>query len=520
MTNKRFKTAAVFSDNMVLQRGKNIKIFGTGIDCDKIEAEMGGEKSHTYIKDGKWLLELPPFNATAADENHTLTLTCHNGDKTEIRSFKNVAIGEVWLAGGQSNMEYELQNCENGKKILEKGVTSGNVRLRYYYTQKKCCINDEFLAEEEKTVWTEFNSDTAKCWSAAGYFFAQKISAELNVTVGIIGCNWGGTSASAWMSRSSLECDIDLKTYLDEYDKFVEGKTAEELNKAYAEYQEYQNVWNEKSRVFYSNNPEADWEECVAVCGENKYPGPHSPINPVSPTLLYTSMLKRIAPYTLAGIIYYQGESDDHKPNIYYKLLRGLIDLWREDFMNTELPFIPVQLPMHRYKADPDYKNWCLIREAQEKVFKTVKNTGMAVAIDCGEFNEIHPRNKKPIGERLALQALWFAYDKTNIKASAPMYKSHLVKDGGVVEISFINAEEGFTLTESDSPNGFEIAGADKVFIPAEIEIISDKIMLKAEAVPEPLYIRYLWTNYGDVRIFGKNELPLAPFRSNCNDDK
>ena len=209
-----------------------------------------------------------------------------------------------------------------------------------------------------------------------------------------------------------------------EHKKFNNIKTGQEI---YQEYIDYHTAWEKKSAEYYSTTENPTWGGCLEYCGENKYPGPLCPRNPFHATALYESMIKRVAPYTIAGFMYYQGESDDDRPQHYYKMLRGLITLWRDDWGDDELPFLIVQLPMHRYEADEDRKNWCLIREAQEKVFRTIKNTGLAVILDCGEFNEIHPKDKEQVGHRLYLQAMNLVYgDKETNAFSINEYNKDL----------------------------------------------------------------------------------------------
>lgn len=503
----QFQTAAVFSNDMVLQRDKNIPVFGYGNEGEEVIISILDKKAHARVINGRWTAYLPPMKAGGPYE---MTVTC----KDETITFYNVMIGEVWLAGGQSNMEFELQNCTGGRECLssDKGVN-----VRYYYTQKNCHIDEKFLADEKNTGWSEFSEESAKCWSAVGYFFAKELSQRLGVTVGIIGCNWGGTSASYWMSRESLERDIDTKEYLDDYDNAIAGKTWEELEKEYLDYVEYDRKWAEKSAAFYVEHPNGSWDECLAFCGPNLYPGPLCPLNPFHATALYDSMVKRVCPYGIRGFIYYQGETDDKRPKTYFKLFSALIRLWREDWGDDELPFLFVQLPMHRYVADPDFKNWCIIREAQTRVYKTIRNTGMAVITDCGEFNEIHPKDKKPVGHRLYLQAMYHVYGDRDIKADGPMYHSHIV-NGDKVIISFDNAD-GFKTT-GDINDSFEIAGADKKFITAKAVINPDNtITVTGDGIAEPVYVRYLWTNYKVPVIFGENGIPLSPFRTSRLDE-
>lgn len=502
-----FKVAAVFSDNMVLQREKNISVFGWGEEGQTVHVTLADTTVTTITKGNRWEAILPPRQAENGLE---MTILCE--DNKVI--FHNIAIGEVWLAGGQSNMEYELQNCKGGEDMLKNHK---NPNVRFYYTQKNSYMDENFFEMEENSGWQEFSETNAKAWSAVGYLFGRKLAAQLDVTVGIIGCNWGGTSASAWMSKESLEVDQDLNTYIEEYEKAIEGKSVEEQIHEYDEYTKYHADWEIRSAKCYEENPEISWNEVIEICGECQWPGPMNCKNPFRPAGLYECMLKRVLPYTLRGFIYYQGESDDHKPQMYYKLLSRMIQQWREDWRDLQLPFLLVQLPMHRYKGDADRKNWCKIREAQMETFQTIKNTGIAVIIDAGEFNEIHPKDKEPVGERLALQALHQVYKLIDEKeAFGPIYRSFEYKDGGM-EISFDYAHEGFEVR--GDVVGFEIAGEDKEFVNAEIEQRDNKIFVFSPSIKEPKYVRYLWTNYGDVSVFGSNKLPVAPFRTHKSDE-
>lgn len=494
---KSFEIARVFSNDMVLQRSKNINVFGTGTDGSIITAELCGKTARCTVKDGKWLLVLPPMEA---QKNVTLTVSC--GD--EAVTFRNVAIGEVWLAGGQSNMEYELQNCTGGKDALEKDSPD----VRFYYTLKLSIADESFAEKEREMGWCCFdNKQSAKAWSAVGYFFAKELSEKLGVTVGIIGCNWGGTSASAWMDRRYAQGETAV--YFEEYDAAIEGKSLEQLKQDYRDYQAYHTAWEKKSAEYYTTVENPHWDGCLEYCGPNLYPGPHSPLNPMSPGVLHESMIKRLAPYTLAGFIYYQGESDDHRPDMYYTLFTQLIRNWREDWQDDSLPFICAQLPMHRYSGDSDRKHWCLIREAQMRAFNTVKNMGIAVIIDCGEFNEIHPKDKLPVGHRFALQAMEQVYGGCE-GAYAPAIQRALWNDNDVT-LYFSHAEGGFEI--KGEPCGFEICGENGEFVPAQFCIDGEQITVSAEDVECPCAVRYLWTNYGDVPVYGKHGLPLAPFR-------
>lgn len=368
------------------------------------------------------------------------------------------------------------------------------------------------------------------------------------------------------MDVDTLARDRELNTYLTDYEAAIAGKTEEEQIAEYRAYEEYDRQWNERAAVCYAEDPTMSWEEVQRRCGQNKWPGPMGCINPFRPAGLYECMLKRVMPYTLRGFLYYQGESDDHKPHMYERLFRELIAKWREDWGDHHLPFLMVQLPMHRYAADPDYKHWCLIREAQMRVFETVKNTGIAVILDQGEFNEIHPKEKEVVGERLALQALWLVYGRCKKEAAfGPIFKEAIqhgrellvsfdfAQDGfsfrmdgvecakeqessalaqpGAVQPGCVGCVEGETFVSAHSgkergcalPAGFEIAGADLQYVPADVALDAkhaNVLRLSADGVECPVYARYCWTNYGEVNYFGKNGLPMAPFRTSRKEEE
>ncbi len=501
------KAAAVFSNNMVLQRGRNVAVWGECDSTGRVAAEINGITASAEAAAGKWSLELPPMEAGGPYEM-TLSL-----DGQEFAHYYNVMVGEVWLCGGQSNMELELQNEKNGKEELAK--LSADFPVRFYYTNKVGTV-EQAIEAEKHSGWGTADPEGSKAWSAVGYYFAKKLSAELGVTVGLIGCNWGGTSGTNWIDEEHILGNAELASYMDEFKKETEGKSLEQQKKEYDDYVEYDRQWNEKAQEVYKTEPKIGWQELQDKIGRNIWPGPRNSFNPFSPARMYESMLMRVCPYTLAGFLYYQGESDDHKPKAYYTLFTTLIRLWRERWGDDELPFILVQLPAFKYAADPDYKHWCLIREAQMRAFKTVKNTGIAVAIDCGEFDNIHPVDKHIVGERLCLQAEQLVYG-TCSDAFGPIYRSYTVK-GSTMALTFDHAENGFEV-KGGNITGFELAGADKKFYPADAEIQGSLITICADEVSEPVYARYAWGNFPEYSVFGKNGIPMAPFRTSMNDE-
>lgn len=500
--------APVFTDNMVLQRDKKIKLWGKASPDSRISITLGNTSADT-VSDGTgaWSLELAPM--PAADG---LTLTASDG--VSDVTLANIAVGEVWLAGGQSNMEFELSKCTDWERVQAAPCS----KVRFFYTPKHDFEDEAYFEDWEKAEWQLTDSAHFGTWSAVGYIFAEKISAALGVTVGVIGCNWGGTSASVWMSREALSSDEDIRIYIDEFDENNRGIPLEQQKRDYLEYARYHSEWDAKCAKLYEENPATEWSEALRICGECRWPGPINSFNPFRPCGQYAQMIKKICPYTLRGFIYYQGENDDFRPRIYQKLLTALIRLWRQDWQDEGLEFIITQLPMHRYNADPDFKNWPLIREAQLNTFKTVPHTGIAVIPDCGQFNEIHPVNKGPVGERLALQALYDVYniiDKS--EAFGPLY-SHKEIRGNILEAFFENADGGLTL--KGEPEYYEIAGEDRIFYPADIKLNSSSVEFSSDKVSSPVYARYCWSNYCSPTLYGANGLPASPFRTDPDDEK
>lgn len=510
-----FSPEIIFSDHMVLQRNKSIRVFG---DCDGSKSIVvtlkRGEKEYTAkasVLGGRFEAVLPAQTSTKPGECCQLLLS---DGESEIQ-YQDVAIGEVWLAGGQSNMELELQNSFEGKAILETPLTADDTRklLRYYYTPKVAYKDDNYEAVMRNTGWSSYNEDSSRAWSAVAFHFANNLAAELDITIGVIGCNWGGTSASCWMSREALISRSSTESYVTEFESSEHfTKPEAQQVKEYQEYLEYHTEWDKKSAKLYAEVPGITWDEVQERIGKCQYPGPMNCANFTRPYGLYETMVKRLIPYTLGGIIYYQGESDDHKPGSYYDLQELLIKQWRKDFKDDALPFILTQLPMHRYENDPDTKSWPIIRQSQMQIFKDIKNVGIAVIIDQGVFNEIHPPKKQEVGRRLAMQALWFVFNKMDAsECFGPLFKEAFLEDKGI-RLQFEYAEGGFVTNQEQEKLGFEIAGAEGEFYPAKVELCGTEIVVSSEKVEQPIAVRYLWTNYGEVSLFGRNGLPVAPF--------
>lgn len=496
--------AAVFSDHCVLQRNKEIRVWGTAAHGTKIEVTLNGQHTETITQGHNWEVTLPSMEAGGP---YVLEIA---SEGVVYQRFEDVMVGEVWLAGGQSNMEYMLKQDADGAAAMER-MSESNVR--YYQVQQVSYVDDYFYRAEQENHWMLADDEERDTWSAVGYYFAERLAAELGITVGIIGCNWGGTSACAWQDKESILRYKDTKIYWEEYEELVKCQNPEEYEKEWIEYHNYQAEWQPRMDAFYESHPTATWEEALAAVGECKWPGPMGPKHEFRPAGLYECMLKRVVPYTLGGVIYYQGESDDHRPDAYYHLFGSLIDTWRREFRDTTLPFLCVQLPVHHYEGDTIMDKWCAIREAQMRLHQEGVVTGIAVALDCGEYNNIHPVHKSEVARRLAIQALYHVYGKgLEQEIYGPVYKECESSNSELI-LRFDYAEQGFKVNGEEITN-FEIAGADERYVPAKAVIRGNAIVLSSEEVRFPSAARYMWMDYAEVTLFGVNGLPVAPFRT------
>ncbi len=542
------KAAAVFSDGMVLQRGKPVRIWGMDRDGNTVTvtvrkvspdaADAAAEEADCVretadaadsvdtadaadsveaaaaVIDHKWMAVLPPVREYGGPYEVTVT----NGE--DVLVFRDVWVGEVWLAGGQSNMELELKNCRTGTKELAQIARTGK-QVRFYYTKKIAWMDEYFFEEERASHWETCESPDAGEWSAVGYYFAKELAGRLGCMVGVIGCNWGGTSASAWISRKWLEADADTASYVEEYDQAMAGKSFEDYLKDLADYREWERQWQPKIDEFYREHPCGTWDEAQAYAGESLWPEPLGPKSPFRPSGVYETMLMRVCPYTLAGFLYYQGESDEHKAGMYEKLFAMLIRQWRHDWMEPTLPFLCVQLPMFLEFGAPARFEWCRIREAQMRVQQQTSHMGIAVILDQGEYGNIHPVEKETVGVRLALQAMEKVYGPVDgAEANGPIFRCaypyHQVMcvEFDYAQGMYVLDADGSHRTEG-SVDFFELAGPDGKYVPAEAQLCEDgRVLVRAKGIGHPTYVRFQWVNYGEVTLFGRNGIPAAPFRT------
>jgi sialate O-acetylesterase len=482
-----WRTDPIFTDHMVLQRNAEVPVWGTGVDGQRISVACGGKRTETVVSEGKWKAVLPPMEAGGPHE-----LTVRTGDDT--MTFTDVLIGDVWLAGGQSNMQWPLKDSEGAETEIR---FASHPQIRYYDVPRVAYED----GVEWAASWKVCSPEHAGDFSAVAYHYAKQLQAQLGIPIGIVGCNFGATSASCWISEECLSEDTDLRVYLDEYREQVKEFDWEKHEEEEKRFQESFDAYNRR----------LEEGKTGGELGDLPWPPPMSPRSFMRPNGLYGTMLKRAVPYGIKGFLYYQGESDASKALLYDKLLKTLIDNWRTDWGNEKLPFLFVQLASFGCDGNPDGEDWALLRESQTMVVEQVPHTGMAVILDCGEEGDIHPRNKKTVGERLALVSLDRVYG-VDIESSGPVY-SGIQVNGDKAVLLFAHGE-GLAAGGGGELTGFEIGARSGRFVPAQAKVAGDTVTLWSPDVPTPYAVRYGWKNYTEANLTNSLGLPAGPFRT------
>lgn len=485
----QFSVNPIFTNHMVLQRDSIVPIWGTGTEGTKIMVKYSGVVAEAFITEEQWRVELPTRGAGGPYE-----LTITSGSESIV--LQDVLFGDVWLAGGQSNMEWRLNSLANTKADI---ASAQFPKVRFYDVPRIAYEGEEGKSAEDST-WEVCTPERAGEFSAVAYYFAKDLVQALDVPIGIVGCNWGGTSASCWVSEKVLTNDLELKLYVDEYYAEIAGKDPDEVEAAVKQYADHSKEFFRKLALGLEG----------AELGDHPWPPPVSHKSFLRPNGLYETMLRKAVPYGLKGFIYYQGESDANKALLYDRLLSAMIQVWRSDWGNPKLPFLFVQLPGFGC-GDPEGEEWALLRESQLIVTETIENTAMAVVLECGELNDIHPQNKKPVGERLALVALRSVYG-LDVESSGPVYLRMELKPGKAI-VHFDHIGDGLAARDG-ALVGFEAAGEDGVFIRAHATIQGNKVEVLSEKVSTPVSVRYGWANFPDANLVNSSGLPAGPFRT------
>ena len=495
------EAASLFTDGAVLCRNRVIRVFGLAGDGQTVEARLEDAAGNllagnrTKAAQGRFTVCLPPQQAQTG-----CTLTLRSG--TEVHTASDVAIGDVYLAGGQSNMELELRNSAGGAEQAEEDPL-----LRFFNVPRKAMVNAEQRQALRETRWKPVTPENAGYNSAVATVFGMRMRRRHpDLPIGIIGCYWGGTSIACWMDEETLRSLAEGVRYLEEYTAQCGGKTLEAYLREEAAWQRETDEWNRKADRIRAERPGVTGLEIDEEIGLYPWNPPCGPGSPYRPCGLAESMLREVAPVALTAVLYYQGEEDTWRTEQYDLLMTAMIRFWRKLFRRPELPFLFVQLPMWIQAGGEDTYTWARTRLAQAAVRDSVRNTGMICLLDEGEYGNIHPTNKVPVGERLAELAEKMLYGRGEESPRA----EEKWTEGPVLAVRMT---QPVRTRDGKEPKLMEIAGADGVFVPARAEISGDMLYLRADGVELPVSARYAWTDYStDATLTGENGLPAEPF--------
>lgn len=469
---------AIFGENMVLQRSERTAVFGRADAGESVTVEVrtpdpapGGpmhvvSAATTAGEDGRWRVNLDLTGTPRAPSEVVVRGT------NEIR-LGNVLVGEVWLAGGQSNMEWSVRNSSNP----EAEIAGANFPMLRLFTVAKKVASEP--TEELSGRWVVCSPETVGNFSAVGYHFGREIWLARRTPVGVISSNWGGTPAESWVSEDTLKAGGEL--YAEILRRRDDARSRDERVLA----------TQPTTRPYYNQN---------------------------SASTLYNGMIHPLFPTTLAGVIWYQGESNAWRAWQYRQLLTDMIADWRKGF-EGEMPFLIVQLANYRQVPEkPGEDVWAELREAQAYVARTIAKGGLAVAMDIGEAEDIHPRNKRDVGRRLALEARRVAYGEA-VVSSGPVFRSMEVR-GGEAWLAFDSVGGGLELRGeagaggSGGGSGFAVRGSDGVWRWAMARVEGDRVVVSHPEVDAPTAVRYAWAINAPAPLYNAEGLPAVPFRT------
>lgn len=486
--------ASSFGDNMVIQREMRVPVWGTAAAGEVVTVSFDGQKLAAKADDsGKWLIRLAPMRANTKAQDMTIS-----GSTNRI-TLKNILIGEVWLCSGQSNMQMPmwsdrpLWRAYNGDKDAAAGA---NPLIRVVAMP---CKWSALPVDNEPVKWVELDVENGKKFSAAAFYFGQELFKDLQIPVGLIAASWGATRIEPWISPAGFGSVPELKDFAFQVDSKRPGTpeynaAAAKMKKMYSEY--------------YAALEKAAETGSVLPAPPTFPQELNPPADHQAPTVLFNRMIYPFVPMALRGVIWYQGCANRKDGMIYRHKMQALLNGWRREFGQAEMPFYFVQLAPFIYKDESPY-NLPELWEAQEVFAGENKNVKMAVINDIGDWGDIHPHNKSDVGKRLAALALKYTYGKSGIKADFPSLSGWKIeKNRFVLSFDFVQKWQS-----RGAVSGFEVAGAAGNWVAAKAEIVGDKLVVYSPEVRKPFYLRYLWHQKSKGELFNESGLPLGAFR-------
>ncbi len=484
--------APVFTDSMVLQRDVPVPVWGAADAGTAVTVTFDDQRKQTKADaKGKWSVT---FEAMKADATPRELKVVAGGN---TRTVRDVLVGEVWIAAGQSNMEWPLASEAHAKAELPTAdhpkfrLLNLNYAGQNYFAKPfgrdvlKRLTPDEFY----QGTWQPCSPKSAKDFSAVGYYFGKELHQSLKVPVGIIHLAVGGSPTEAWIRRETMAGDKELASLLK--DNWLENESQE--------------PWcRQRGRENLAIALKDKSERANDAAGPN---------HPFKPGFLWNAGIARLTPFAIRGVIWYQGESNSlelRRVQQHDRLFPLLVADWRKHWGVGEFPFLCCQLSSIGTEKGYKAQHWPEFRNGQRRMLAEIPNTGMTVTSDLGHPTDVHPRNKKEVGHRLALWALARTYDQ-KIVYSGPLAKS-VRRDGSALIVTFDHTDGGLKTSNGKPVDGFEIAGADGKFQPAEVAIGKDVVTMTSKFIAEPVSARYGWQPYSTGNLTNGASLPASTF--------
>ena len=463
----------ILSDHMVVQREMPVHVWGMAEPGEAVTAAFRGEKLSVKADEvGKWSLYFHPGEAGGP-----FVLTVDGKNHLQIA---DILVGDLWVASGQSNMEFELRRSSTAAEAL---ASAANDKIRLLHVKKRASEFAEENLQDEK--WSASSADSAAEFSAVAWYFAREIQAHEGVPVGVIDATWGGTLAESWTRLGAIAEDASLMPLFQSRAKMTDGEL-----EAFRQ-DTYQKQLKSEAHAKGEKEPQFPW---------------HPPLAMWAPGLLYNGMIAPLTPMGIRGVIWYQGESNSAlaRAPLYGRIFRTMIEDWRRQWQQGDFPFLYVQIA--NFKSTP-LEDWAPVREAQRKALM-LRNTAMAVTIDLGNPDDVHPTNKIEVGRRLSLAARNLSYGE-KIESSGPLFRQ-MSTESGAIRLWFDHATG--LHAKGDTLSAFEVAGKDGKYFAASAQIEGSTVVVKSDKVANPVTARYGWSNSPECNLYNGEGLPASPF--------
>lgn len=473
----------ILSDHSVLQRRAPIHIWGWSAPSEPIHVALHNQnQSTTANRFGEWSLWLNPEEAGGP---FTLSVT---GASNPPLTLTDILIGDVWVASGQSNMEMPLRGFPNSAVVKDADKEIASATLPQVRLLLVPHATTDVPADDTPATWTLCNPTTAADFSAVAFFYGRELNQREHVPIGLIDSTWGGTPAEAWTSLDGLASDASLMPVFSARAHFTDSL----------------------SRLTAIQAQEKREDEAARAAGQ---PLPQHPWHPAqaswSPAALYNGMIAPLTPYTIKGVIWYQGETNsalDRAP-LYHRLFPALISDWRTQWHQGNFPFLYVQISNFSSPSE----DWGTVRDAQRRTLD-LRNTAMAVTLDVGDEHNVHPSDKQTVATRLALAARNLVYGES-LESSGPLFRQANPEPSGI-RVWFDHAQALKTPHLNPDTKGFELAGPDHKFVHASAIIEGNTVFVASPTLKDPRYVRYAWASFTDADLFNESNLPASTFTS------